>query len=324
MLRMPLLPLVFTWSVVVSLGWSVLIMPDQIQASPWQAEEQVQEGVRVQEQAGEAVEVEVEAGEIVMGMPFGFEPQKMLAAKRFQLTQVFQVEIELIERLCEPTPQQLAKLRIASKGAVKKISSQWWEKTGRQFGGMMRFDQEIEALEEEEGDEADQQAEEAEIEVAEIKNVGEIDPNMGQFLMMDNMGNPFKTKSPEQEAAWTNLVAGILNEEQAKTLSEFKNAQDQQRRGDLLDLVVGILARELSLTAQQRLKLHDLLQPHMENIQLVSVPFFEPYLCYYHVSKVTDEKLATILSPAQIQKMRLFLLPMQEIGAMMEMEADDD
>ena len=269
---------------------------------------------------GDAVVVE---GQAIMMNAFGFEPAKMKAAKRFQLTQIFQVEIELIERLCEPTPQQLAKLRVGSKGAVKKLSEQWWKKAGGQFGGMIQAvanDREDGA----EGADGEAESESAEAESVEIKDADEIDSNMAQLVITDQMGNPFKAKSPQKETIWTNMVAGVLTADQSKTLAEYKAEQEKERRTDMLESIVRSLTRELSLTVEQQTKLREILQPQIAEASLTSAPMFELYLGYYYASKTTNEELAAVLSPAQIQSFRIFVLPVREIGMMLEMEGNDN
>lgn len=334
----------------LSLGLALCFLPSLAFGGVWQEEAEAKAGVQEAVQRIEPSKEEMKAAiaemqeamkdaakaEIVEGQDdvaiegqvlraeniFGFEPAKMKAAKRFQLTQLFQVEIELIERLCEPTPQQLAKLRVGSKGAVKKLTEQWWKKASGQFGGMVQpaaNDREDGAKGADEAADADS----AEAESVEIKDADEIDSTMAQMVITDQMGNPFKAKSPQQETIWTNLVAGILTAEQSKTLAEYKAEQEKERRMDMLDSIVSTLTRELSLTVEQQTKLREILQPHIAEARLTSVPILELYLGYYYASKTTNEELAAVLSPAQIQSFRIFVLPVREIGMMLEMEGNE-
>jgi len=271
------------------------------------------------EAMGELIELQDEAveAEVMRGNPFGFEPGKIIAAKRFHLKQVFQVEIELIERLCEPTAQQKAKLRVAAKGAVKKLSAEWLKKTGQRFGAVpvpAQQDGGANQADDTAQNESEEQAEE------EIKDASEIDDNMAQFLIMEVTGNPFRTVPPQDEKAWTTLVAGILTAEQVKTLSDFRATEAQQKRDEMLQSVLGGLTRELGLTPEQREKLQATFQPHFENAVFKGIAFFEPYMGYYYASKAKNEELAAFLSHAQIQKLRIFLWPARQIEQMMEME----
>ncbi|MDP1562343.1 MAG: hypothetical protein Q8M16_13270 [Pirellulaceae bacterium] len=301
------------------------ISKEAMKAAIAEMQEAMKDAAKVEIVEGDAVVVE---GQAIMMNPFGFEPAKMKAAKRFQLAQLFQVEIELIERLCEPTPQQLAKLRVGTKGAVKKLTEQWWKKAGGRFGGMVRpaandrEDGAEGADEEAETDSAD--AESTEAESVEIKDADEIDNMMAQMVLADSMNNPFKATPPVQTAIWKNLVAGVLTAEQSKILTEYKAEQDKVSRGILIDSIVGAMTQELALTAEQQSKVREIIQPHIAETPLTSIPIFKLYVAYYYVSRTTNEDLATVLSPAQIQSFRIFLLPVREIGPMMEMGDGDE
>ncbi len=271
---------------------------------------------------GDAVVVE---GQAIMLNAFGFEPAKIKAAKRFQLVQVFQVEIELIERLCEPTPQQLTKLRVGTKGAVKKLTDAWWKKAGPQFGGMVAPGAPLaDENAQDGGGESEGEAAAEEAEAVEITDANQIDSNMANFVLTDQMGNPFKAKLPQHSATWFKLVSSVLTEQQFKVLSEYKAAQEKERRIGLLDSIISQLTRELSLTSEQQTKLREIIQPHIAQAPLNCLPIFELYIGYYYASKPTNEEFSKILSPAQTQSLRMFLLPVQEIGAMMEMEDQND
>ncbi len=264
---------------------------------------------------GDAVVVE---GQAIMMNAFGVEPSKMKAAKRFQLSQAFQVEIELIQRLCEPTPQQLAKLRVGSKGAVKKLADQWWKKTGQRFGGIA-----MELPEQENDQDAEQQSEEETSEsdtTNEIKDANEIEDNLAQMVLMSSLENPLQAVSPAEEETWKKLVAGTLAAEQSANLASYQTEQKEQRRKEMLQSTVGMLGRELKLPAETKEKLQATLQPHFEKAELRCIAFFEPYMGYYLAAKATNEELAEFLTPAQIQSMRMLLWPAREIERMMGME----
>ncbi len=287
---------------------------------------QVQEGgavieIEIGQVEGEAIPVEGEAMPAqVIGMAMGFAPPKMQAAKRFHLTQVFQVEIERIERICQPTPQQVAKLRIAAKGAVKKLTAEWWKKVGRQVGGILQQGggDNANAEDSEENNAAEGEAAEETAEV-EIKDASEIDDGMSQMIIME-MDNPFRTKVPEEHPTWTKLVEGILSSEQLQTLSNHKADVEAQRRANVLNVFMISADVELGLTQDQLVRLRALFEPYLADAKIRCLPFYDPFLGMYYASQATDEELATVLSPAQLQKLRIFLLPVKEIGAMMAQE----
>lgn len=289
---------------------------------------QVQEGgavveIEIGQVEGEAIPVEGEAMPAqVIGMAMGFDPPKMQAAKRFHLTQVFQVEIERIERICQPSPQQVAKLRIAAKGAVKKLTAEWWKKLGRQVGGILQpgggDNADADAEDSDENNAAEGEAAEETAEV-EIKDASEIDDGMSQMIIME-MDNPFRTKVPEEHPTWTKLVEGILSSEQLQTLSNHKADVEVQRRANVLNVFMISANVELGLTADQQTRLRALFEPYLADAKIRCVPFYDPFLGMHYASQATDEELATVLSPAQLQKLRIFLLPVKEIGAMMAQE----
>ena len=271
-------------------------------------EAQAEEGAIVVE--GEAIPAQV------LGFAMGFDPSKMQAAKRFHLTQVFQVEIERIERICQPTPQQVAKLRIAAKGAVKKLTAEWWKKVGQRVGGVLQMGGGDNANAEDaaENDAAGTAAAEETVEV-EIKDASEIDEGMSQIVM--EMDNPFRTKLPEEHPTWTKLVAGILSSEQLQSLAKHKADVEAQRRDNILNTLMGATTVELGLTTEQQVQLREVFRPKLVDAKIQCLPFYEPFVGMYYASQVTDEEFAKVLSPAQLQKLRIFFLPVKEIGAMM-------
>lgn len=271
---------------------------------------------RVQEAAERRNAQEAKGAPVqVVGNPFGLEPPKMKAAKRFQLEQFFQVELELIERLCEPTPQQLAKLRVGAKGAVKKLTDEWWKSAARRFGGV-----EMDQAAQDRGDDAGQQGEEsdsAEEEASQIKDANEIDNTISRMVMMEGARNPMQANLPTEEKSWSTLVASVLTAEQSAKLATYKTEQSELRRQEMLGSIVGMLSRELRLAPETKQKLLETLKPHFDTAEIQCISFYEPYLGYYIATKATNEELAAFLSPAQIQSMRMLLWPSREIERMM-------
>jgi len=245
------------------------------------------------------------------------DTKRFVVAKRLYLRQVFQVEVELIQRLCAPTPQQLAKLRIASKGAAEKLANEWARKRGY-FRPVKQ------------GDEREQVVEQAsvEIEEGETYDLTKIDEEEAeasiQLIAQELMEHPFNVTRPQHEAIWTTLSAGILTAEQSQIMTDYKAKHDLKRRKVLLDLFVGTVSLELSLSDEQQVKLREILQPHFVDIRSNSTPMFDPYFSYYIASKVTNEELSQVLSPGQIQILRILLHPAKEIGEMLEMNEDDE
>jgi hypothetical protein len=262
--------------------------------------------------------VVVEAENVQMIFGFDFEPGKMKAAKRFHLTHVFQVEIESIERICELNDQQNTKMRIAAKGAVKKLTDAWWKKNGSQFGDGIRPP--IEPSDQNQNESTDQVTDEEEIE---IKDANEIDDSMAQFILMDLSDNPFRTLAPTDEMIWKNLVAGILTAEQLQKLAEHKAAQRQQKQDEIFQMLLGQFNRELHLTAEQKELLGQALKPNFADFEFNCIPLYEPFIGYCYAARVKDEELAKFLSPAQIQLFRMTVRPALEIEMMMNLDGNE-
>ncbi|XZE20365.1 hypothetical protein SH449x_000233 [Pirellulaceae bacterium SH449] len=289
---------------LLSVASLMLIVTLTVRVDAWQDEVQVEVVALDDADAAELAQAQ-------MANPFGFEPSKMLAAKRFQLSQAFQLEIEHIQRLCEPTPQQITKLKVGSKGVVKKLSQEWWKKSGQMFGRMGQI----------EGNDQDSQDEDQlEEAIVEIKDASEIDDRMAQMVLLNEMGNPFKAVVPTKEKVWATLIASVLTPEQQGKLATYQAEQVNQQRSDMLQAVLGTICRELRLGADEKQKLHDAIKPHFDSAEVSGIPFFENYMGYYFAAKVSNDELAKFLSPAQIQSMRMMLWPAREIERMMAME----
>ncbi len=245
------------------------------------------------------------------------DAKRFVTAKRLYLRQVLQVEVELIQRLCAPTPQQLAKLRIASKGAAEKLAIEWARKQGH-----FRLAKE--------GDEHEQVGGQAAVEADEMDtyDLTQVDEEEAEpiiaLIVEEMMDHPFNVKRPQQETTWTIMLSGILTAEQSKIMTDYQSERDRKRKMVLLDLFIGTASLELSLSDEQQAKLKELLRPHFVDIRSNSSTMFDPYLSYYLASKVTNEEWSQVLSPGQIQILRIMLHPAKEIGEMLEMADDDE
>lgn len=231
-------------------------------------------------------------------------PEGQLAIKRFYLKQVFQVEIELIQRLCNPTPEQVMKLRIASKGAAKKLTEEWGKKKGLIVA---------EKGEAQEGDESEQPPHGSDLEVVEVNDTDDIDLTDIEEIVLSNDGNPFKTKRPQEHEVWKSLLSGILSPDQVRMLSEYAESQEVKRREDLLTLFIGTVAREIALSAEQQSKLREILHPHFVKTNWPTLPaFYGPFLSYYIASNATKDELTAVLTPAQLQLYQMYITPFAE------------
>lgn len=311
---------VFTWlplSLVFSL--SMLAWPSSVQAVQ-EPEAPAPNGavIELQEMDGEEM-LDVEAGMFLGG--FGTSPAAMKAAKKFQLTQLFTVEAEQIERVCKLDKKQALKLKIAVKGAIQKATDSWMKTNGEQFGAMGMMQAPGDFAEPDDGDEEKEASKEAEKEVV-INDVDDIDETTLQLVTMDSMGNPFIAADPLEDKFWTKAVASVLSNEQS---ASYKDYISNRRKAKLESIIVSILGTanfELGLSEEQMPKFEAIVRKPMQEAKINSSAFFESYMIYYHASKADNEELKKVLSPAQLQKWRLLVAPAKQVGQMMEMDME--
>ncbi len=290
---------------VISSNISSNVMAQDIVEVP---EEAVVESID-QEELEDWEEADDEAA--VMGNPFGIEPANMLAAKKFQLTQIFAVEAEVIARVCELDKKQAMKLKIGMKGAVKKLSNKW-VKDGNAMGmmGMAMGD----------SDDEDEDKEAEAIEEVVINDADEIDEMTLQMLMMNGGGNPFSSDDPRDSKFWKKVVSSVLTDEQAAKFKQHQTERAAAKRKALTDSAIASITAELGLSVDQIPKLDAIVRPVMVDAEINCHVFYEPYILYYYASKADGKELKKLLSPAQLQQWKLFVAPSKQIGQMMEME----
>ena len=243
--------------------------------------------------------------------------QNMEAAKRFQLTQIFAVEIEEIARVCELDNTQITKLTVGAKGAVKKMTAHWIKTSGQQLGVVNRV-VELDADGNEVAGGEKQVAEKPEVE---ITDADQIDIMTIQMVIMGDMGNPFNANQPTEHEFWQKTLASVLSENQAAKLGRYRSERNAAKRQVMIAFCMDTLKVELALSDEQQAQLSALVTPAIEKAEIECFSFLEPYLAYYHASKVEAVSLAAILSQAQLQKWKLFMAPAKQIEQMREMEA---
>ncbi len=269
-------------------------------------------------QEGEAEMVEAVAMQPAMMIGAGL-PQ-MLAAKRFQLTQIFAVEVEEIKRVCELDDAQVRKLSIGAKGAVKKLMHEWKKTADQQFGVVAV--RAVQDMGEEEVDPVDNDQgpinDETEVE---ITDADQIDYSSLHMVVIGNNGNTYNVEQPAKSEFWKKTIGSVLTESQATRLDQFRMEREAKKRSAMTALCLSTLDLELGLNDEQHLKLSALVTPLTEKAEIDCSAFMEPYLYYYHASKADEGSLKEFLSAAQIQKWKLFMAPTRQIGQMIEMEA---
>lgn len=271
----------------------------------------VQEAAPVEVDTDEAVEDDepVQVGGLNQ---FGLDPKKMMAVKTFYLSQIFSVEIDELKRVCELDPKQVKKLTVAAKGAVKKAAAKW-KKTAAQRGGIADLNL----------DDDDQVPASDQPDIV-INDADEIDEMTLQMVVMNNMGNPFKSDDPRDDKFWRKTLAGVLTDEQSAKFKTYRLEREMAKREALIASTVNLLATDLALTDEQQTQLTELVTPPMKKAKLTCPVFYEPYVLIYYASKVDEKKLKELLSPAQIQKWKIFMAPAKQVGQMMEMEDAQD
>jgi|GEM_PF-6160570 len=265
-----------------------------------------------EKEAVEEVQEAVQAQAAQPAMPMGPDVNRMVAAKRFQLTQVFAVEVDEIQRVCALDDAAKTKLTVGAKGAVSKLTAKWKKENGAKLG-MMGGDVDADG-----GKQSDADAD-ATIEV-EIRDADEIDDRTAQMLTMDPDGNPFNAVAPTDDKFWKKTVNAVLTADQVKEWKEFRKSRDREKRLSLIDTAIRTIKVELCMSDEQSEKLLEVVSPVILEEKFSCPAFFEPFLVYYHASKVDEAKLREIFSPAQFQQWKMFMAPAREIGQLIELE----
>jgi len=257
-----------------------------------------------------AEELELEDGEdapIAAMAESQMDVNKMAAARRFQLTQIFLVEVEELTRICELNKKQNKKLRIGAKGAVKKLTTRWKEENEAQ---MQAFGQLQPAN-------ATKKKEESEIE---IKDASEVNAMTWQMVTMNmSGGNPFRSEDPTESKFWRKTVSNVLTDSQSEKFDQFNRRRDQAKQTAMIQYTLTLISVELGLSDQQATELDKLVRPIFQRSKLSCPALYESYVMTYYASKADEQKMKTLLSPAQLQKWKIFIAPLKQVGAMIEM-----
>ena len=277
----------------------------------------VVEGEAVVIQEGVMIEEVMNDGPAVSGEAKG----KALGAKRFQLKHVFANEIRMMELACNLDAKQKLKLKIGAKGAVKKLADKWLKDNEMNLGWMLNDGGPVGLAGPDEDEDEEKKKEDDEIVVKEITDLDEVGDNMLMAVVMDDYGNPFTAKHPEDSFFWKKIVKSVLTEEQQKQFVEFKTKRVDQKKELVLNLLVQNLVIELSLDGEQEQKIRELVRPKLMSARRIpSNSFLEPYIYYYYASKVRTSELKKLLSDVQLQQWKIFMAPTKQIGEMVEME----
>ena len=282
----------------------------QAQVGELAVEDAVEDLVEVED----AVEDEDEAPAAVNRLAnWGTTKAKVFGAKMVLLSQDFEVEVEQAIEVCDLDERQLKRLKIASRGAVKKAFEKW-KATGLQQMGMGNIL-------------SDQDDEEEEVTPEVFTDADDID-QMTLQLVSGMMGNPFKNETPTDSKFWKKALKASLGEEQHQKLMAHRAERDLMKRQKNIASTIEALAFELRLSDEKKKAFTELLTPKMLEGKAKIGPMYEQFVLYYYASKVSKSKLKKILSKAQLQKWKSAIGPAKQIGQMLEMQneqaADDD
>ncbi len=276
----------------------------------------VVEMAEIEEGLEEDLDEEDEPDAVDMINNWGTSKEKVYGAKKFLLEQDFAVEVEQVIEVCDLNDRQLKRLKIASKGAIKKAFEKW-KKTGLQQFGM--------ALGNAGNEDDEEQEEEEEITPEVYTDADDID--MQTMQLAGGMMNPFQNEIPTNSKFWKKALKASIGDEQHQILMKHRADRDQLKREKNVAAAVEAFAFELRLSDEQKQAFSELVSPKMLKARTDIGPLYEQYVLYYYASKASKSKLKKILSKAQLQKWKSAIGPAKQIGQMMEMQNaqnDDD
>ena len=272
----------------------------------------------VEEKAAEAVdeeELEDDDDDAIVGgvmANWGTTKAKVFGAKMFLLEQDFTVAVDEAIEVCDLDERQLKKLKIASRGAIKKSFEKWKTKGIQQlgFGNLGNADED-----------------EEEITPTVYTEADDIDTQTMQLA--GGMFNPFQNQIPTESKFWKKALRASLGEEQHKKLMKHRAERDLLKKEKNVAAAIEALAFEMRLSDETKQAFSELVTPKMLEGDVGKMgPMYEIYLLYYYGSKASNSQLKKILTKAQLQKWKSAIAPAKQIGQMIEMQNgqnnDDD
>ena len=264
----------------------------------------------------------IDAGEIEVGPAVMFagadEEEKVLAAKRFQLQQLFAVEIEGLNTVCDLTDKQRTKLKIGVKGIIKKLVEEWRENSGMIIGAIQpqTIDGDEESAdEEEEEDEADEES----VEIV-YTDVDEFDEDVFYEIIYDDSEEP--KVAPTRHEFWLKMLDSTLTDEQKALIETDRQERREKLQEAQQQSFLFSVSAQLMLEPEQEAKLRDVIKPMIGHLDYSGPALYRPFIPYYEASKIEAAELQEFLSEAQVQQWKLMMLPMQgiamELGAYLE------
>ncbi len=250
--------------------------------------EAIQEGEEVQEKS-----IVVSSGEWYSSDDKDFAA-KVAAAKRFELQQLFAVEIEGIHAACELDEKQRKKLAVGVKLGIAKVLKKWGLKPAANLDNTETEDGAVEK-----GNELEATGKEKKIVFTDFH---EIEADIRETIF-----SPTMDEMPTERLFWRKVVDETLTEDQKKSLQEKRLSQAEEARKALLTSFVVAVSRQLSLTRDQEKQLRELVRPLIGRTENPWPVTFELMFAYSESSKVDEEKLEAILSSPQLQQWKFMM-----------------
>ena len=260
---------------------------------------------------------EDEEEENVVVNRWGTTMPKMEGAKKFILEQDFLSEIDQVNQICELTAKQKTKLKIASRGAVKKQVKKWKTQAAQQFGNMGLANN----MDDDDDDEDDKKKKKKKRAAKPVvyEKASEIDAQTMQ-LVSNMWGGSIIKESSTESAFWKKALRSTLTKEQLKTFNQHRQQQDDIRRAKVAEATVETLCYELRLTDEQKAAYSELVLPEVMQAKQNVAAMYEKHVLYYYATKASKSKVKKILSEAQFQKFEVMTNYSKQLGPMVEQQ----
>ena len=250
--------------------------------------------------------------ELVQNNPWGFDQRKLDAAQHFFFRKMFAIEVSKIKSICDLDKKQALKLKVASKGAVKKEYKAWkkkWDEQMKQFGMVVNED-------------GERKKKKKRKELV-IEDADDIADEVMQFLNNPSMfnGGAEEARKAIDSGFWRKTVRGVLEPEQFEKYESFLAERKKAHISAKIDAFILRMQEDLGLTEEQSKQYDALIRPKMEKAP-VAPGYYESYVFQYYATKYNKKKMKALLDEDQYQMMKMLLGPSKTYGAMFDQQAN--
>ena len=250
---------------------------------------------------------------------WGTTMSRMEGAKKFILEQDFLNEIDQVNQICELTSKQQTKLKIASRGAVKKELIKWKTQAAQQFGNMGLANNMDDDEDEDEDDKKKKKKKKRAAKPVVFEKASEIDAQTMQ-LVSNMWGGSIVKEPPTGSDFWKKAIRSTLTKEQLKTFNTHRQQQDDLRRAKVAEATVETLCYELRLNDEQKAAYSELVLPEVMKAKQNVNAMYEKNVLYYYATKASKSKVKKILSKSQYQKLEVMTHYAKQIGQMVDQQ----